>query len=88
MVVAFNTAATVFLQEKVAADYHGRVFGIYNMIYSSMFPLGLLFFGPLADIVSIESILRGTGLLMLILVVVMLKSKNLLAAGRSYHKDF
>lgn len=48
----------------------------------------LVFFGPLAEIVSIESILRGTGLLMLVLVVFMFKSKKLLAEGRSYHKDF
>lgn len=86
MVVSFNTATTVFLQENTETNYQGRVFGIFNMINSATFPLGLLFFGPLADIVSIESILRVTGILLLILAIFMINTKSIIKAGSNFNK--
>ena len=57
----FNTPATVLLQQKVEADFLGRVFGVLGMISSAMMPLGMLVFGPLADIIRIEYMLiEGT----------------------------
>ena len=57
----FNTSATVYLQEKVESAYHGRTFGIYGMISSSLMPISMLFLGPLADKINIEQILIAAG---------------------------
>ncbi|WP_017755407.1 MFS transporter [Calidifontibacillus oryziterrae] len=77
----FNTPATVLLQEKVEGDYLGRVFGVLGMISTSMMPLGMLVFGPIADIIQIEWLLIGTGILLFIQGFFLLGNKVLLKAG-------
>ncbi|QHA00904.1 MFS transporter [Dehalobacter restrictus] len=62
----FNVPAIVLLQEKVEGDFLGRVFGVLTMISSSMMPLGMLVFGPLADVIKIEWMLIVTGVLLFI----------------------
>lgn len=83
----FNTPSTVLLQEKVEGDYLGRVFGVLGMISTSMMPLGMLIFGPIADIVKIEWLLIGTGLLMFIQGFFLVGSKVLLEAGKPVVKE-
>lgn len=78
----FNTPATVLLQEKVEEDYLGRVFGVMGMISTSMMPLGMLIFGPIADIIKIEWLLLGTGILIIILAIFMSRNKALIEAGK------
>lgn len=78
----FNTPFTVLLQEKVEADFLGRVFGVLGMISSTMMPLGMLLFGPLADIINIEWLLIGTGLLIFIEGFFLLGNKVLIEAGK------
>jgi DHA3 family macrolide efflux protein-like MFS transporter len=78
----FNTPFTVLLQEKIETDFMGRVFGVLGMIISTMMPLGMLLFGPLADIIKIEWLLIGTGLLIFIEGFFMLGSKVLIEAGK------
>ena len=53
----FGTPGTVLLQEKIEEEYLGRVFGVMGMISTSMMPLGMLIFGPIADFVKIEWLL-------------------------------
>lgn len=79
----FNTPSTVLLQQKVEPDFLGRVFGVLGMISSIMMPLGMLVFGPIADIIKIEWLLIGTGLLIIVLTLFMIKNKVLIEAGRS-----
>jgi DHA3 family macrolide efflux protein-like MFS transporter len=50
----FSTPATVLLQQRVDESYIGRVFGVMTMISGMMTPLGMLFFGPLGDVILIE----------------------------------
>jgi MFS transporter, DHA3 family, macrolide efflux protein len=78
----FNTPATVLLQQKVEEDFLGRVFGVLGMIASSMMPLGMLLFGPLSDIIKIEWLLMGTGLLLFIQGFFLIGSKALIEAGK------
>jgi DHA3 family macrolide efflux protein-like MFS transporter len=78
----FNAPSNVLLQQKVEDSYRGRVFGVLGMIWSSMMPLGSLVFGPLADVVRIEWLLIGTGLLMCVQSVVMLSSKVMVEEGK------
>lgn len=77
----FNTPTTVLIQERVEGDYLGRIFGVFGMIATSMMPIGMLLFGPMADLVKVEWILLGTGVLMLILGVLLGRNKILLTAG-------
>lgn len=77
----FNTPASVLLQETVDEGYMGRVFGVLGMISSVMFPLGMLVFGPIADVVRIEWLLVGTGAAIFAMGFILLGSKALMAAG-------
>ncbi len=77
----FNTPAIVLLQEKVETDYMGRVFGVLGMITSIMMPFGMLIFGPVADIIKIEYMLIGTGILMLAEGFLLVRSKAILKEG-------
>jgi DHA3 family macrolide efflux protein-like MFS transporter len=47
----------------------GRVFSIVQIISASAMPIAILFFGPLADIVSVEAILIVSGALLVLLGV-------------------
>ena len=78
----FNVPATVLIQEKVEGDYLGRVFGVLGMISSVMMPLGMLVFGPLSDIIKIEWLLMGTGLLLFIQGFFLIGNKVLIEAGK------
>jgi DHA3 family macrolide efflux protein-like MFS transporter len=84
----FHTPMTVLLQEKVEEDYLGRVFGVLSMIMNAIMPFAMLVFGPIADIVSIDWILVGTGIALLGLAVVLANNKAMIAAGEpKLHTD-
>ncbi len=57
----FNVPTTSLLQEIVSQDMQGRVFGVQQMIMSAVMPLGMLVFGPVADVISIELLLVISG---------------------------
>jgi DHA3 family macrolide efflux protein-like MFS transporter len=77
-----NTPSSVIIQEHVEQAYLGRVFSVYTMLFTSLMPLSMFLFGPLAEVVSIESILLITGGLMLLLAVLAPLNRTLLEAGR------
>ena len=82
----FQTPFTVLLQEKVDGDYMGRVFGVLGMLSSSLMPLAMLIFGPLADRIPIERLLIATGALLGIQSVLMLFDAVLFEAGKPFQK--
>ena len=61
-----NVPTTTLLQELVEPDMQGRVFGVMQLIMTTMLPLGMLVFGPIADLITIEALLVLTGVLMVI----------------------
>jgi DHA3 family macrolide efflux protein-like MFS transporter len=79
----FNTPATVLLQEKVQGEYLGRVFGVMGMIGSSVMPMAMLLFGPIADAFEIEWLLIATGVMLLALSFMLIGSRNLVEAGKA-----
>lgn len=83
----FNTPFTVLLQQKVEPDFLGRVFGVLSMISSSLMPLAMLVYGPMADFIRIEWLLIGTGLLMVVQSFIMLGNKVLIEVGKPIHED-
>lgn len=83
----FSTPTTVLIQEKVDENYLGRIFGVFGMISTSMMPIGMLIFGPIADLIKIEWLLLVTGLLTLILALFLGRNKVLIENGRPVLKE-
>lgn len=83
----FNTPATVLLQEKIDENYLGRVFGVLTMVSTSMMPIGMLIFGPIADFVDIEWLLLGTGAIIIVLAIFLGQNKTLKEAGQSVQSE-
>ncbi len=77
----FNTPAAVMLQEHVEESYMGRVFSVHTMLFSSLMPLGMLLFGPLADVISIDWIMIGAGIVMLVHAGILMGQRRLIEAG-------
>ncbi len=69
------------LQEKVAPEFLGRVMSVFTMISSLAMPVGIMFFGPLADVVSIDYLMIGTGAAIIVLGGLYLSSRTLRRAG-------
>jgi DHA3 family macrolide efflux protein-like MFS transporter len=78
----YNTPSMVLLQTKVEPAFMGRVMSAFTMISSIMMPIGMLIFGPLADIVSIDLLLIVTGVLLFVMIFPFLASKQLREAGK------
>lgn len=78
----FNTPTTVLVQERVEESYLGRIFGVFSMISTSMMPIGMLIFGPIADVIAIEWLLIGTGVLMIVISLLLSRNKQLLLIGK------
>jgi DHA3 family macrolide efflux protein-like MFS transporter len=73
----------VLLQTTVEPAFMGRVISVFTMVSSTMMPLGMVGFGPVADRVSINVLLVGTGILVAMLGVPMIVSKTLREAGQT-----
>jgi DHA3 family macrolide efflux protein-like MFS transporter len=69
------------LQEKVAPEFLGRVMSVFTMIASLAMPVGIMFFGPLADVVDLNHIIIATGTAIVILGVFYLSNRTLRKAG-------
>ncbi|GHV86034.1 MFS transporter [Spirochaetia bacterium] len=82
----FNTPATVLIQTTVDPMYMGRVFSVIGMISSVMMPTGMLIFGPVADKVSIDILLIGTGIALMLLAIPFVANKTLREIGISHLK--
>ena len=59
----YNTPITATIQENVAAEMQGRIFSFMQIATSCALPLGMMFFGPLADIINIQNLLIISGIL-------------------------
>lgn len=54
-----------------------------DMISTSMMPLGMLVFGPLADWISVEWLLIGTGIFIVILAIFLGQNKVLIESEKN-----
>ena len=75
----FSTPAMTLLQERVEPDKQGRVFGFVGIVMSVAMPIGMVVFGPLADVVSVQLLLVIAGVLTFIVITVAV----LVPSGRS-----
>jgi DHA3 family macrolide efflux protein-like MFS transporter len=77
----YHTPQMVMLQTKVDNEYMGRVMSVFGMVATLVMPAGMLLFGPLGDIVSIDLLLIISGIMLTLLIFPVLLSKTLRAAG-------
>lgn len=77
----YNTPTNVMLQEQVDKHYMGRVMSIMTMINSIAMPIGILIFGPLADVVDIELLMIISGLAMIVFGALYWVNKPMIKAG-------
>ena len=61
-----TTAQTVYVHEITEPNVLGRVFSIIQIASTSALPIAILFLGPLADIISVQSMLFVSGILFVI----------------------
>jgi len=73
----FSSAEMTLVQEKVEPAMMGRVFSMIQLIVSIIMPVGMLCFGPLADVVSVQTILIASGGLMAVLALPIFSRKML-----------
>lgn len=66
-----QTATTTLLQEKTEISMQGRVFGLLGSMYSGFLPVGMVAFGPLADIVPLQWIVVASGIALIGVAVIM-----------------
>lgn len=57
----YNTPITVSIQERVDPSMQGRVFSLMQIASSCALPMGMAFFGPLADIFPVQQLLLLAG---------------------------
>lgn len=62
-----QTTTMTMLQEKVQIEMQGRIFSLLNAIFSGIMPLGMILFGVLADIVSINYLIIPAGTILLLI---------------------
>ncbi|MEW6650711.1 MAG: MFS transporter [Chloroflexota bacterium] len=76
-----QTAVITLLQEKVAPDMQGRVFSLLSIMFTGFLPLGMLVFGPLADTISISSMIMVAGTLLILFSISIPVQKDFFALG-------
>ena len=77
-----QTATTTLIQEKAEMSMQGRVFGLLGAMYSGFLPVGMAIFGPMADEISLQWIMIGSGIALIVLSVFVGTNKEM---RLSYH---
>jgi len=70
LVPAFSAPFMTLIQQTVEPSKHGRVFSYVGIVMALATPAGMLVFGPLADIVTVQSLLVGAGIVTAVVMVV------------------
>ena len=77
-----QTATTTLIQEKAETSMQGRVFGLLGAMYSGFLPVGMAIFGPMADEISLQWIMIGSGIALIALSIFVGTNKEM---RLSYH---
>jgi MFS transporter, DHA3 family, macrolide efflux protein len=81
----FSTPFMTLIQETVEPEMHGRVFSYVGIVMALATPIGMSVFGPLADVVSVQSLLVAAGIVMIFVFVIALvlpSGRAAIAVGR------
>jgi DHA3 family macrolide efflux protein-like MFS transporter len=66
----FSTPAMTLLQLRVEPERQGRVFGFLGIVMAVSMPIGMVVFGPLADVMPVETLLVVAGILTFVVVLI------------------
>jgi DHA3 family macrolide efflux protein-like MFS transporter len=86
LVPLFSAPFMTIIQETVRPEMHGRVFSYVGIVMALATPLGMVVFGPLADVISVQVLLVIAGAVMIAVMsvaVVLPSGRAALAATRS-----
>ncbi|MFA5341246.1 MAG: MFS transporter [Clostridia bacterium] len=72
-----QTSIMTIIQQKSEESMQGKVFGFQNAMYSGCLPIGMVVFGPLADVMPLRLLMIITGILMIIMAVVIRLDKSM-----------
>lgn len=72
-----SSPSNVLIQEMVEPDMLGRVFSLMVLISTSVLPLGMTIFGPLADQIPIQTLLVFTGVVTIVCGIMIHFNKHL-----------
>ncbi len=64
-----QTTTTTLIQEKAENSMQGRVFGLMGSMYSGFLPIGMIIFGPMADVIPLQWIMIGSGVALILIAV-------------------
>lgn len=64
-----QTSITTLIQENVKSLMQGRIFGLMGSMYSGFIPIGMVIFGPMADIIPLEWIIVCSGVLVMMIAM-------------------
>lgn len=78
---AAQTSVFTLVQEKVEPSMMGRVFSLLNVMFSGFMPLGMAFFGPLADVVRIQTMVIVCAVPIILLAMNLLLSRDFYREG-------
>lgn len=74
-----NTSLIVILQERVDQEVMGRIFSLVALVGAATSPLGMVVFGPMADVINITYIFLGSGLAMVVLGIAFMCKRQVYA---------
>lgn len=72
-----QTSTTTLIQENADEAMQGRVFGLLGLMYSGFLPVGMMIFGPLADIMPLQWIMIASGALLILIALILQRDHNL-----------
>ncbi|MDD3865973.1 MAG: MFS transporter, partial [Candidatus Izemoplasmatales bacterium] len=78
---AVQTAVFTMVQEKTNPSMMGRVFSLVNVMFTGFMPLGMAIFGPLADVVRIQTMVIVCAVFIMILALSIILSKDFYSEG-------
>lgn len=76
-----NSPLMVLLQEKVDPDKQGRVFSLLQIVMILVMQLGMGFFGPLSDIVPLQTLMIGSGIGLIIITISVFRWRSFYREG-------
>jgi DHA3 family macrolide efflux protein-like MFS transporter len=77
----FNIAMMSLVQEKVDNAFMGRVFSVFGMLSTIVTPSSMVIFGPLSDVVNLNTLIILSGVVITVLGLPFFLSKTMREAG-------
>lgn len=82
----FNAPFMTLIQETVEPEKQGRVFSYVGIVMALATPIGMMAFGPLADVISVQSLFICAGIatvLVMVIAMALPSGRAAMAAGRA-----